>query len=61
MKNHKYILQLSLFLGLILVMGCELKSTENNFNSELAKQLGADDYGMKKYNISFLKIKLERS
>lgn len=39
MKNHKYILQLSLFLGLILVMGCEPKSTENNFNPELATQL----------------------
>ena len=31
------------------------KSTENNFNPELATQLGADDYGMKKYTMAFLK------
>jgi len=28
---------------------------KNNFNLELANQLGADDYGMKKYTIAFLK------
>ena len=41
-----------LFLGLILVTGSEPKSTENNFNPELATQLSADDYGMK--NIPWL-------
>ena len=28
---------------------------ENQYNSELAKKLNADDYGMKKYTMAFLK------
>ena len=49
-----------LFLGLILIMGCESKSTENNFIPELATQLGTEYYGMNKYTIAFLKKRLNR-
>lgn len=55
MKNYNYFLHLSLIIGLILIMSCEEKSTEIQFNSELAQKLGADDYGMKKYTMAFLK------
>jgi len=59
LENINYIvvkkILLRLFLCLILVMGCEPKSTKNNFNPELAMQLGPDDYGMKKYTIALLK------
>jgi len=39
---------------LILIGDCQHNSMENQFNSELAKKLNADDYGMKKYTMAFL-------
>lgn len=36
-------------------MEIKSKSMKFNFNSELANQLGADDYGMRKYTLAFLK------
>ena len=36
-------------------MGCEQNSKENKFNQNLATEVGADDYGMKKYTMAFLK------
>lgn len=55
-----------LFLAAIiclLVVGCntnqqktsELKPEPKTYNDSLAKKIGADDYGMKKYVIAFLK------
>jgi uncharacterized protein len=49
-----------------MVMGCGMESgqlveeaatdtTESNYNAELVQQLGADDYGMKRYVMAFLK------
>ena len=39
---------LILLITLILTMGCDKNSTENKFDQNLAIELGADDYGMKK-------------
>ena len=61
MKNRKSILHIGLLIGLFLTMGCEQISTENTFNQELATQSGADDYGMKKYTMAFLKKGLNRN
>ncbi|WP_298367624.1 YciI family protein [uncultured Lutibacter sp.] len=49
-----------LWIACVLVMACnnDLKKTNinsNTFDEELAKEIGADDYGMKKYVIAFLK------
>ena len=55
MKFNNYFLHLSFIIGLILTMGCEQNSTENKFNQNLATEVGADDYGMKKYTMAFLK------
>ena len=46
---------LTVFLIFILIGGCKQNSMENQFNSELAKKLDTDDYGMKKYTMPFLK------
>ena len=46
---------LTVFLIFILIGGCKQNSMENQFNSELAKKLDTDDYGMKKYTMAFLK------
>lgn len=44
------------YLSLALVFSCMLGSfaQTSTFDEELAKKLGADDYGMKKYVIAFL-------
>lgn len=44
----KFSLILNLLTALILTMGCEQNSKENKFNQNLATEVGADDYGMKK-------------
>jgi len=42
-------------LILLFIFGMRLTSTaQNSYDPELAKQLGADEYGMKKYVIAFL-------
>ena len=51
----KFSLILNLLTALILTMGCEQNSKENKFNQNLATEVGADDYGMKKYTMAFLK------
>lgn len=59
MKN----LFLLVLFGITLLSCCENKkatvetqqSTDTIYNEILAKQIGADDYGMKKYVIAFLK------
>lgn len=55
LKVIKNLIYISFIIGLILSMGCKPFSSENTFNQELATQLGADDYGMKKYTMAFLK------
>ena len=62
--NTKHYLSFLLFACIILA-SCkkeivelkkeEIVSTETAYNSILAKKYGADDYGMKKYVIAFLK------
>jgi uncharacterized protein YciI len=61
---------LPLMLGLILLFACEeqkneqLLETEDNeqtYDSLLALKLGADDYGMRKYVMAFLKSGPNRS
>jgi len=48
------ILLLILALGLTTLSFSQEKSG-NNFDANLAKEMGADDYGMRKYVIAFLK------
>ncbi|SDX18102.1 Uncharacterized conserved protein YciI, contains a putative active-site phosphohistidine [Lutibacter oricola] len=53
------------FIAIAILLSCckqpvnqlpkEVKTSEIKFNAELAKKIGADDYGMKKYVIAFLK------
>src|SRR4051812_20705045 len=48
---NKYIMSVS---AILICMNC-LAQNNNNYDSALAKKLGADDYGMKKYVMAFLK------
>lgn len=58
-----------IFISMLLMLGCtgknvqKLQSTDHisGFDEALAKQLGADDYGMKKYVMAFLKAGPNRS
>ncbi|RLD84896.1 MAG: hypothetical protein DRJ07_04270 [Bacteroidetes bacterium] len=62
MKNQISTLLIILFISFI--NGNTIIAQEkinNTFNSELAKELKADDYGMKKYVIAFLKKGSNRS
>jgi len=61
MKLLKYLLHIGLIITLILVMGCDSESSKTQYNPELAKRIGADDYGMKKYTMAFLKKELNRN
>jgi uncharacterized protein YciI len=57
MKNTK-ILLLLLLSAFFLTQGISAQTKEppvKKYNEELAKKLGADDYGMKKYVVAFLK------
>lgn len=53
LKNMKIILSLLLFL--ILTLSAMTQNNNPNYDAELAKTLGADDYGMKKYILVILK------
>ncbi len=45
----------SLIISLFVVALCIGQTTEKKFDAELAKRLGADDYGMKSYILVILK------
>lgn len=50
------IIKIFIVIFTLLLSGCcQHNSMENQYNSELAKKLNADDYGMKKYTMAFLK------
>jgi uncharacterized protein len=40
---------------ILICINCLAQNSNNNYDSALAKKLGADDYGMKKYVMAFLK------
>jgi hypothetical protein len=45
-------------LAITLTLGCAM---EKGFDANLAKELGADEYGMRKYVLAFLRIGPNRS
>ena len=62
MKNQLSTLLVILFISFIngnIIIAQEI--TNKTFNSELAQELNADDYGMKKYVMAFLKKGPNRS
>lgn len=49
-------------IATVLFLSCQLGfAQKKNYDAELAKKLGADDYGMKKYVMAFLKAGPNRS
>ena len=49
------------FILMITSFAMTAQKSETGYDSTLAKQLGADDYGMRKYVMAFLKAGPERS
>jgi uncharacterized protein YciI len=45
----------ALYITAILFCTCGIAQNSSTYDSSLAKKLGADDYGMKKYVVAFLK------
>lgn len=60
MKNY-FIFLLALFTSFLSIAQNKTSPSKPKYNAELAKKLGADDYGMKKYVIAFLKAGPNRS